>query len=66
MSHAPMFQLLYFVFIVALATPYDGLVIVIFVLSGYGDGFFDIVVLILKSLEPLLVRCLSSAPYPME
>jgi hypothetical protein len=56
MSHAPMLQLLWFCSIVALATPCDDLVVVIFVtfvLSEHRDVFFDIVVLILKSLEPL-------------
>jgi hypothetical protein len=53
MSHTPMFWLLWFVSIVALATPYDDLLIVIFVLSEHGDVFFDIVILILKPLEPL-------------
>ena len=39
--------------LVALATPYNDFVIVIFVLSELGDVLFDIVLLILKSLEPL-------------
>jgi hypothetical protein len=39
--------------IVALATPHNDLIIVIFVLSELGDVLFDLVLLILKSLEPL-------------
>ena len=48
-----MFWLLWFFSIVALPSPYDNLFIVFCIVSGHSDVFFDIVVLILKSLEPL-------------